>query len=156
MVVMSGQSDAILTPNSDDDDFLKRWFDRRLWGYPKLVDACLFSVLADVRRKNLKERMKILGSLPAIHSESAPDASGGRSTEIPGGGDIAQDPSLPHSPSHEDQAFTNENADPDIHGVYTNVVENHPEDDAEKSVTPSVQLSVGEIVADRHSVPYDT
>ena len=141
-----------LTPNSYDDDFLKRWLDRHLWGYPKLVDACPFSVLADVRRKNLEEREKILGSLPAIYSESAPDASGGR----PGGGDIAQDPSLPHSPPHEDQAFTNENVNSDIHGVYTNVVENHPEDDSEQSVMQSVQGSVGEIVADRHSVPYDT
>ena len=112
MAVMSEQSDVILTPNSYsyDDDFLKRWLDRHLWGYPKLVDACPFSALADVRRKNLEEREKILGSLPAIHSESAPDASGGRPTEIPGGGDIAQDPNLPHSPSREDRAFTNEDA----------------------------------------------
>ena len=152
---MSEQSDVILTPNSHDDDFLKRALDRHLWGYPKLVDACPFSVLADVRRKNLEEREKSAPPLPAIHSESVPDASGGRPTEIRGG-DITQDPSLPYSPPHQDQAFTNENADPDIHGVYTSVVENHPEDDSEKSVTQSVQLSVGEIVADRHSVPYDT
>ena len=148
---MSEQSGVILTPNSVNDDFLKRALDRHLWGYPKLVDACPFSVLADVRRKNLEEREKILGSLPAIHSESAPDAPGGRPTEIPGGGDIAQDPSLPHSPSHEDQAFTNENVN---HSVYTNEAENYPKDDSEQSVTQSVQLSVGEI--DRHSVPYDT
>ena len=128
---MSEQSDVILTPNSYDDDFLKRALDRRLWGYPKLVDACPFSVLADVRRKNLEEREKILGSLPAIHSESAPDASGGRSTEIPGGGDIIRAPSLTHSPSHEDRAFTNENVNPDIHGVYTNEAENYPKDDSE-------------------------
>ena len=145
-----------LTPNSYDDDFLKRWLDRHLWGYPKLVDACPFSVLADVRRKNLEEREKILGSLPAIHSESAPDASGGRPTEIPGGGDIAQDPSLPHSPPHEDQTFTNENVNPDIHGVYANEAENHPENDSEQSITQSVEVSVAEIVAERHSVPYDT
>ena len=153
---MSEQSDIILTPDRGNDDSLKWCLDRHLWGFPKLVDACPFSALADVRRKNLEEREKILGSLPAIHSESAPDASGGRSTEIPGGGDIAQDPSLPHSLSHEDQAFTNENVNPDIHGVYTNEVENHPEDDSEQSVTQSVEVSVGEIVADRHSVPYDT
>ena len=154
--MMSEQSDVILTPNSFDDDFLKRWLNRHFWGYPKLVDACPFSVLAEVRRQILEERKKSAPPLPAIHSESASDASGGRPTEIPGGEDIPQEPSLTHSPSHEDQAFTNENADPDIHGVYTNVVENHPEDDSEKSVTQSVQLSVGEIVADRHSVPYDT
>ena len=138
---MSEQSDVILTPNSDDDDFLKRWLDRHLWGYPKLVDACPFSVLADVRRKNLKERMKILGSLPAIHSESAPDVSGGRPTEIPGVGDITRGSSLPHSPPHEDQAFTNEDVNPDVHGVYTNEAEDHPEDHSEQSVTQSVQVS---------------
>ena len=137
---MSEQSDVILTPNSSDDDFLKRWLDRHLWGYPKLVDACPFSVLADVRSKNLEEREKSAPPLPAIHSESAPDASGGRFTEIPGGGNITRDASLTHSPSHEDQAFTNENVNPDIHGVYTNVVENHPEDDSEQSVTKSVQV----------------
>ena len=90
------------------------------------------------------------------HSESAPDASGGRPTEIPGGGDIAQDPNLPHSPSREDRAFTNEDVNPDIHGVYTNETENHPENDSEQSVTQSFEVSVGEIVADRHIVPYDT
>ena len=153
---MSEQSDVILTPNSYDDDFLKRWLDRHLWGYPKLVDACPFSVLADVRRKNLEERKKSAQPLPTIHSESAPDASGGRPTEIPGGGDIAQDPNLLHSPSREDRAFTNEDVNPDIHGVYTNETENHPEDDSEQSVTQNVQVSVGEIVADRHSVPYNT
>ena len=154
---MSEQSDVILTPNSYayDNDFLKRWLDRHLWGYPKLVDACPFSALADVRRKNLEEREKILGSLPSIHSESAPDASGGRPTEIRGG-DITQDPSLPYSPPHQDQAFTNENANTDMHSVYANEAENHPEDDSEQSVTQSVEVSVGEIVADRHSVPYDT
>ena len=152
MAGINEQSDVILTPNSVKDDFLRRALDRRLWGYPKLVDACPFSVLADVRRKNLEEREKILGSLPAILSESAPDASGGR----PGGGDIAQDPSLPHSPLHEDQALTNENLSPNIHGVYTDEVENHPEDDSEQSVTQNVQVSVGEIVADRHSVPHNT
>ena len=119
---MSEQSDVILTPNSYDNDFLKRWLDRHLWGYPKLVDACPLSVLADVRGKNLEEREKSAPPLPAIHSESAPDASGRRPTEILGGGDIPQGPSLPHSPSHGDQAFTNENVNPDIHGVYTNVV----------------------------------
>ena len=156
MAVMSEQSDVILTPSSYGDDLLKWELDRHLWGYPKLVDACPFSVLADVRRKNLEEREKILGSLPAIHSESAPDASGGRPTEIPGGGDIAQDPSLPHSPSHEDQAFTNENLNPDIHGVYTNEAENYPKDDSEQSVTQSAQVSEGRFVADRRSVPYNT
>ena len=88
--------------------------------------------------------------------ESAPDASGWRPTEIPGGGDIPQEPSLTHSPSPEDQAFTNENVNPDIHGVYADEVENHPEDDSEQSATQSVEVSIGEIVADRHSVPYDT
>ena len=134
--MMSEQSDVILTPNSYDDDFLKRWLDRHFWGYPKLVDTCPFSVLADVRRKNLEERMK-------IHSESAPDASGRRSTEIPGGGDITRDPGLPHSPPHEDRTLPNENLNPDIHGVYTDKVENHPEDDSEQSVTQSVQVSGG-------------
>ena len=153
---MSEQSDVILTPDSYNDDFLKRCLFRHLWGYPKLVDACPFAVLADVRRKNLEEREKILGSLPAIHSESAPDASGGRSTEIPGGGGITQDPGLPHSPPHEDRTLSNENLNPDIHGVYTGEVENHPEDDSEQSATQSVEVSIGEIVADRHSVPYDT
>ena len=156
MAAMSEQSDVILTPNSYDDGDLKRELDRRLWGYPKLVDACPFSVLADVRRKNLEEREKILGSLPAIHSESAPDVSGGRPTEIPGGGDITRDWSLSHTPPYEDEAHANEDVNPDIHGVYTNEAENHPENDSEQSVTQSAQLSVGEIAADRHSVPYDT
>ena len=131
--MMSEQGDVILTPCSYGDGELKPSLDGLLWGYPKLVDACLFSVLADVRRKNLEEREKILGSLPAIHSESAPDASGGRPTEIPGGGDIAQDPNLPHSPSREDRAFTNEDVNPDIRGVYTNEAENHPEDDSQQA-----------------------
>ena len=119
---MSEQSDVILTPNRFNDNSLKLWLDRHLWGYPKLVDACLFSVLADERRKNLEEREERTWSLPSIHSDSASDASRGQRTEIPGGGDIPQGPSLPHSPPHEDQAFTNENVNPDIHGVYTNVV----------------------------------
>ena len=156
MAEISEQSDDILTPNSYDDDFLKRWLDRHLWGYPKLVDACPFSVLADVRRKNLEEREKSAPPLPAIHSESAPDASGGRSTETPGGGDITRDPGLPHSPPHEDLVFTKEDVNPDIHGVYTDEAENHPEDHSEQPVAKSVQVSVGEIVAGRHSVPYDT
>ena len=63
---MSEQSDIILTPSSYGDDLLKWELDRLLWGYPKLVDTCPFSVLADVRRKNLEEREKILGSLPAF------------------------------------------------------------------------------------------
>ena len=155
--MMSEQSDIILTPDRGNDDSLKCCLDRHLWGFPKLVDACPFSALADVRRKNLEEREKIFGSLLAIHSESAPDASGGRSTEIPGGGDITRDPGLPHSPPpHEDRTLSDENVNPDIHGVYTNEAENHPEDDSEQSVTQSAQLSVGEIAADRHSVPYDT
>ena len=65
-------------------------------------------------------------------------------------------PHLPHSPSREDRAFTNEDVNPDIHGVYTNETENHPEDDSEQSVTQRFEVSVGEIVDDRHSVPYDT
>ena len=154
--MMSEQSDVILTPNSFDDDFLKRCLFRHLWGYPKLVDACPFSVLADVRRKNLDEREKSAPPLPAIHSESAPEASGGRSTEIPGGGDITRDPGLPHSPPHEDRTLSNENLNPDIHGVYTDEVENHPEDDTEQSVTQSAQVSEGGFVADRRSVPYNT
>ena len=98
----------------------------------------------------MEERKKRTWPLPSIHSESAPDASGGRPTELRGG-DITQDPSLPYSPPHQDQAFTNENVN---HGVYTNEAKNYPKDDSEQSVTQSVQLSVGEI--DRHSVPYDT
>ena len=140
---MSEQSDVILTPNSIDDDSLKWWLDRHLWGYPKLVDACLFSVLADERKKNLEEREKSAPPLPAIHSESAPDASGRRPTEILGGGDITQDPGLPHSPPHEDRTLSNENLNPDIHGVYTDEVENHLEDDSEQSVAQSVQVSCG-------------
>ena len=153
---MSEQSDIILTPNSFNDDYLKWVLDRHLWGYPKLVDACPFSVLADVRRKNLEEREKRLRPPPAIRLESALDASGGRSPEIPGGGGITRDPGLPHSPPHEDRTLPNENLNPDIHGVYADEVENHPEDDSEQSVTQSVEVSVGEIVADRHSVPCDT
>ena len=153
---MSEQSDVILTPNRYRDEDLKQALDRILWGYPKLVDACPFFVLADVRRKNLEEREKSAPPLPAIHSESAPDASGERSTEIPGGGDITRGPGLPHSPPHEDRTLSTENVNPDIHGVYIDEVENHPEDDSVQSVTQSVQVSVGEIVADRHSVPYDT
>ena len=138
MAVTSEQSDVILTPSSYDDDFLKRRLDRRLWGYPKLVDACPFCVLADVRRQKLEEREKNAPPLPAIHSKSAPDASGGRSTEIPSGGGITQDPGLPHSPPHEDRTLPNENLNPDIHDVYADEVENHPEDDSEQSVTQSV------------------
>ena len=134
---MSEQSDVILTPDSYIDGYFELWLGRHLWGYPKLVDACPFSVLADVRRKNLEERKKRTWPLPFIHSESAPDASGGRPTELRGG-DITQDPSLPYSPPHQDQAFTNENVNPDIHGVYADEVENHPEDDFEQSVTQSV------------------
>ena len=156
MAVTSEQSDVILTQNSFKDEDVKRWLNRHLWGYPKLVDTCPFSVLADVRRQNLEERKERTWPLPSIHSESAPDASGGRPTKMPGGGDIIRDPSLTHSPSHEDRAFTNENVNPDIHGVYTNEAENYPKDDSEQSVTQSVQVSVGEIVGDRHSVPYDT
>ena len=43
-----------------------------------------------------------------------------------------------------------------MHSVYANEAENHPEDHSEQSVTQSTQASVGEIVAVRHSVPYDT
>ena len=154
--MMSEQSDDILTTNSIDDDFPKRVLGGILWGYPKLVDMCPLSILTDVRKQKIQEREKSTRPLPASHSESTSDASEGRPTEIPGGGDITQDSSLPHSSPHEDQASTNENVNPDIHGVYTDKAENHPEDDSEKSVTQSVQLSVGEIVADRHSVPYDT
>ena len=150
--MMSEQSDVILTPSSYGDDVLKWWLDRHLWGYPKLVDACPFSVLADVQKQN----SEIARPLPTIHSESAPDASGGRSIEIPGGGDITRDPGLPHSPPHEDRTLSTENVNPDIDGMYTDEAENHPEDDSEQSVTQSTQASVGEIVADRHSVPYDT
>ena len=52
---MSEQSDAILTPNSIDEDSLKQDLDRYLWGYPKLVDACPFFVLTDVWGQNLEE-----------------------------------------------------------------------------------------------------
>ena len=122
---MSEQSDVILTPNSFNDDYLKWVLDRHLWGYPKLADACPVSILAK------EDRMKSAQLLPTVHSEAASDASGGR----PGGGDIAQDPNLSHSPSREDRAFTNEDVNPDIHGVYTNETENHPENDSEQSVT---------------------
>ena len=54
---MSEQNDVILTPNRGNDDILKRVLDQLLWGYPKLVDACPFSVLADVRRKNLEDSL---------------------------------------------------------------------------------------------------
>ena len=89
---MSEQSDVILTPNSYmyDNDFLKRWLDRHLWGYPKLVDACPFSVPTDVRKHKIQEREKSTRSLPANHSESSSDASGVRPTEIPGVGDITR------------------------------------------------------------------
>ena len=49
--------------------------------------------------------------------------------------------SLTHSPSPEDQAFTNEDVNPDVHGVYTNEAESHPEDHSEQSVKQSVQVS---------------
>ena len=139
---MSEQNDVILTPNRGNDDILKRVLDQLLWGYPKLVDACPFSVLADVRKQNIQEREKSTLPLPASHSESASDASGGRLTEVLGGGDITRDPGLPHSPPHEDQVFTNENVNPDIHGVYINEAENHPDDDSEQSVAQSVQVSI--------------
>ena len=153
---MSEQSDVILTPDSYNDDFLKRCLFRHLWGYPKLVDACPFSVLTDVRKQKIQEREKSTRPLPANHSESASDASEGRPTEIPGVGDITRDPSLPHSPPHEYRAFTNENANTDVHSVYANEAENHPQDHCEQSVTQSTQASVGKIAADRHSIPYDT
>ena len=154
--MMSEQSDDILTTNSIDDDFPKRVLGGILWGYPKLVDACPFCVLADVRRQNLEEREKRAWSLPFIHLESATNVPEGQHPESPGGGDITRDPGLPHSPPHEDRTLSNENLNPDIHGVYTDEVENHPEDDSEQSVTQSVQVSGKKIAADRHSVPYDT
>ena len=156
--MMSEQSDVILTPKSYmyHNDFLKEWLDRYLWGYPKLVNACPFSVLADVRRQKLEERETSASPLPAIQLESAPDASGGRPTEIPGGGDITRDWSLSHTPPYEDEAHANEDVNPDIHGVYTNEAENHPEDDSQQSVTQSAQISEGRFVADRRSVPYNT
>ena len=95
---MSVQSDVILTPNSFDDDFLKRWLNRHLWGYPKLVGECPFSVLTDVRQQNLEAIRETIWQPQTIHSESARDASEGRPTEIPDGGDITQDPELLHPP----------------------------------------------------------
>ena len=132
--MMSEQSDVTLTPNSFGDDSLKWVLDRHLWGYPKLVDACPFSVLADERRKK-EERKKRTWSLPSIHSDSASDASRGQRTEILGGGDITRDWSLSHTPPYDDEARANEDVNPDIHGVYTNEAENHPEDDSQQSVT---------------------
>ena len=140
--MMSEQSDVILTPSSYGDDLLKWELDRLLWGYPKLVDACPFSVLTDVRKHKIQEREKSTRPLPASHSESTSDASEGRPTEIPGVGGITRGPSLPHSPPHEDQVFTNENMNPDIHGVYINEAKNHPDDDSEQSVAQSVQVSI--------------
>ena len=64
--MMSEQSDVTLTPNSFGDDSLKWVLDRLLWGYPKLVDACPFSVLADVRRQKFEERETSASPLPAI------------------------------------------------------------------------------------------
>ena len=140
--MMSEQSDDILTTNSIDDDFPKRVLGGILWGYPKLVDMCPLSILTDVRKQKIQEREKSTRPLPASHSESASDASEGRPTEIPGVGGITRGPSLPHSPPHEDQIFTNENMNPDIHGVYINEAENHPDDDSEQSVAQSVQVSI--------------
>ena len=131
---MSEQSDIILTPNSVNDDFLKRALDRRLWGYPKLVDACPFCVLADVRRQNLEEREKRAWSLPFIHLESATNVPEGQHRELPGGGDITRDPSLPPS-LRKGQVSANENVHSDITDLHTYEAENHPEDDSVQSVT---------------------
>ena len=79
----------------------------------------------------------------------------GQHRELPGGGDITRDPSLPPS-LRKGQVSANENVHSDITDLHTYEAENHPEDDSQQSVTQSAQLSVGEIVADRHSVPYDT
>ena len=40
--------------------------------------------------------------------------------------------------------------------MYTDESENHPKDDSEQSVTQRVQVSVGEIVADRTDTAYHT
>ena len=76
--MMSEQGDVILTPCSYGDGELKPSLDGLLWGYPKLVDACPFSVLSNVRNQKLEERPESAWPLPVTHSESAPDASEGR------------------------------------------------------------------------------
>ena len=106
--MMSEQSDVILTPNSYDDGFLERWLDRVLWGYPKLVDACPFSILAVVRKQKIEEREKSAKPIPAIHLETDTDAQEEQHPELPGGGNITRDPILPPSSPLEDQASTNE------------------------------------------------
>ena len=45
-----------MTSNSVDDDWLKRWLGRFLWGYPHLVDI-VFSEYADVRRRSIEQRL---------------------------------------------------------------------------------------------------
>ena len=76
-----------------------------------------------------------------------------------GRGDITWDPSLRHSPPHEHLTSTDENVHSDVIGLHTYQTENHPEEHSEQSITnniPVVQDLVGEKVANRHSVPYDT
>ena len=104
------------------------------------------------------EREKRAWSLPTIHLESATDVPEGQHPELPGGGDITQDPSLPPS-LRKDQVSANENVHSDVTDLHTYEAENHPENDSVQSVTQSitvVQDLVGERLPDRHSVPGDT
>ena len=139
--MMSEQGDVILTPCSYGDGELKPSLDGLLWGYPKLVDACPFSVLADVRKQKLEEWEEIDKPLPAIHSELATDAPGGKHTELPGGGDITRDPSLSHSPPHENRASMDEHAHSDVHGVYSFEAENHPGENPLQTTTQGGSVS---------------
>ena len=95
---------------------------RVLWGYPKLVDACPFSVLADVRKKNMEE-------------QETTDGPEGRHPELPGGGDTTRYPSPPYSPSRENQASMESDAHPDVHGVYNQEDRHHLEEDPQHPVT---------------------
>ena len=149
MAVMNEQSDVIPTPNSGNDDWTKRWLDRALWGYPKLVEACPFSVLADARRRNLEEGESSI-------SESATDASEGQHPELPSGGDTTRNPSQSPSPSHENQASTNEDVHPDVNDVYALEAENHPVDVFVQTTMESRAVSQepsAELVGGESSVP---
>ena len=58
-----------MTSTSDDDDELKLWLGRLLWGYPHLVNI-VFSEYADVRRRNIEQRRTKQNDREAAPAES--------------------------------------------------------------------------------------
>ena len=58
-----------MTSTSDDDDELKLWLGRLLWGYPQLVEI-VFSEYVDVRRRNIEQRRTSQNDREAVPAES--------------------------------------------------------------------------------------